>query len=74
MRLSCWRSACSDHNNPDIEATNETRGADSTAGWPTPIIPTLPTPAAFEPPSRLTHEELTVLRETHDANLRLYRE
>lgn len=63
-----------DSNNPDIEAANEAPGANSTAGWPEPIVPTLPTPAAFEPPSGLTREELTVLREAHDAKACLYRE
>jgi hypothetical protein len=74
MRLWCWRSACSYFNGPDIEAANEAAAADSTAGWPEPIVPSPPTPPAFEPPSGLRSEELKALREAHDAKARLYTE
>jgi hypothetical protein len=74
MRLWYWVSARSDSRKLDIEATNETAGADSTAGWPEPIAPTLPTPPAFASPPGLVPEELTVLREAYDAKACLYRE
>jgi hypothetical protein len=74
MGLWCWVSARSDSRKLDIEAAKEPVGVDSTAGWPEPIAPKLPTPPAFAPPSWLATEELTVLREAYDAKACLYKE
>jgi len=74
MRLWCWKATTLDSNQLDIELANEAAGTGSTAGWPDPITPILPTPPPFAAPFHRPYKEYKAFRKAYNAKVSLFRE